>query len=57
MTHPSLSNFPKEEHMNKGDLIKEVEKVTSTKKEAAAAVDAVFKAVVHPAARKKGDTN
>ena len=43
--------------MNKGDLIKEVEKVTSTKKEAAAAVDAVFKAVVHPAARKKGDTN
>jgi len=57
MTHPSLSNFPKEEHMNKGDLIKEVEKVTSTKKEAAAAVDAVFKAVVRPAARKKGDTN
>ena len=31
--------------MNKGDLIKEVEKVTSTKKEAAAAVDAVFAAI------------
>ena len=31
--------------MNKADLIKEVEKVTSTKKEAAAAVDAVFEAI------------
>ena len=31
--------------MNKADLIKEVEKVTSTKKEAAAAVDAVFAAI------------
>ena len=31
--------------MNKADLIKEVEKVTNTKKEAAAAVDAVFTAI------------
>ena len=38
--------------MNKGDLIKEVEKFTNTKKEAAAAVDAVFTAITK--ALKKG---
>jgi len=40
--------------MNKTDLIKEVEKVASTKKEAAAAVDAVFAAITK--ALKKGGT-
>ncbi len=40
--------------MNKGELIKEVEKVTSTKKEATAAVDAVFAAISK--ALKKGGT-
>jgi DNA-binding protein HU-beta len=40
--------------MNKGELIKEVEKVTSTKKEAAAAVDTVFGAISK--ALKKGGT-
>ena len=38
--------------MNKADLIKEVEKVTCTKKEAAGAVDAVFGAISK--ALKKG---
>ena len=38
--------------MNKAELIKEVEKVTSTKKEAAGAVDAVFGAISK--ALKKG---
>ncbi len=40
--------------MNKAELIKEVEKVTSTKKEAAAAVDAVIAAI--SMALKKGGT-
>ena len=38
--------------MNKADLISEVAKVVSTKKEAQAAVDCVFKSI--PAAMKKG---
>ena len=40
--------------MNKADLIKEVEKFTNTKKEAAAAVDAVFAAITK--SLKKGGT-
>ncbi len=40
--------------MNKGQLIEEVAKVVSTKKEAAAAVDAVLGAIKK--ALKKGDT-
>ena len=40
-----MDQLQKEDYMNKADLIKEVEKVTSTKKEAAAAVDAVFEAI------------
>jgi nucleoid DNA-binding protein len=44
----------KEEHMNKADLIKEIEKVTCTKKEAAGAVDAVFASIAK--ALKKGDS-
>ncbi len=39
--------------MNKGDLIKEVAKVVSTKKEAQAAVDCVFSSVTR--ALKKSD--
>ncbi len=38
--------------MNKADLIKEIEKFTCTKKEAAGAVDAVFAAITK--ALKKG---
>jgi len=41
----SINQPQKGENMNKADLIKEVEKVTNTKKEAAAAVDAVFTAI------------
>jgi DNA-binding protein HU-beta len=40
--------------MNKGDLINEVAKVASTKKEAQEAVDCVFSSITR--ALKKGDT-
>ena len=40
--------------MNKGDLINEVAKVVSTKKEAQEAVDCVFSSITR--ALKKGDT-
>jgi len=40
--------------MNKGDLVNEVAKVVSTKKEAQAAVDCVFSSITK--ALKKGDT-
>lgn len=40
--------------MNKGDLINEVAKVVSTKKEAQATVDGVFSSIIQ--ALKKGDT-
>ena len=40
--------------MNKGDLINEVAKLVSTKKEAQAAVDCVFSSISN--ALKKGDT-
>ena len=40
--------------MNKGDLINEVAKVVSTKKEAQEAVDCVFSSIAE--ALKKGDT-
>ncbi len=40
--------------MNKGDLINEVAKVVSTKKEAQAAVDSVFSSITK--ALKKGDS-
>ena len=40
--------------MNKGDLVKEVAKVVSTKKEAKAAVDCVFSSITK--ALKKKDT-
>ena len=40
--------------MNKGDLVKEVAKVVSTKKEAQAAVDCVFSTITN--ALKKNDT-
>ena len=40
--------------MNKGDLVKEVVKVVSTKKEAQAAVDCVFSTIIK--ALKKKDT-
>ena len=40
--------------MNKGDLVKEVAKVVSTKKEAQAAVDCVFSTIIN--ALKKKDT-
>jgi nucleoid DNA-binding protein len=40
--------------MNKGDLVNEVAKVVSTKKEAQAAVDCVFSSITK--SLKKGDT-
>jgi len=40
--------------MNKGDIVKEVAKVVSTKKEAQAAVDCVFSTIT--SALKKNDT-
>ena len=39
--------------MNKGDLVNEVAKVVSTKKEAQAAVDCIFSSITH-AMKKKG---
>jgi DNA-binding protein HU-beta len=44
----------KEKRRNKGDLINEVAKVVSTKKEAQEAVDCVFSSITR--ALKKGDT-
>ena len=41
--------------MNKGDLVNEVAKVVSTKKEAQTAVDCVFSSITK--ALKKGDTS
>ena len=42
--------------MNKGDLINEVAKVTSTKKEAAAAVDCVFSTITKSLKKKNSVT-
>lgn len=42
--------------MNKGDLINEVAKVTSTKKEAAAAVDCVFSTITKSLKKKDSVT-
>ena len=42
--------------MNKGDLINEVAKVTSTKKEAAAAVDCVFDTITKSLKKKNAVT-
>jgi nucleoid DNA-binding protein len=40
-----IISLRKEEEMNKGDLVSEVAKVVSTKKEARAAVDCVFETI------------
>lgn len=42
--------------MNKGDLIEEVAKVVSTKKEAKAAVDCVFESITKALKKKKDGT-